>query len=99
MISMYSSGSSRDKKLLAEAQLMLSDAKMKIEIIRMQTLKAAQDASAQSDGEFPTVYNRRNFKMCMYFDEKFSLQTVGNVCVCVCAHTCNIYIMCTQLKF
>lgn len=55
MISMYSSGSSRDKKLLAEAQQMLSDAKMKIEIIRMQTLKAAQDASARSDGEFLLV--------------------------------------------
>ncbi|XP_076455221.1 serine/threonine-protein kinase N2-like isoform X2 [Babylonia areolata] len=43
MIAMYSTGSSRDKKLLAEAQQMLSDAKTKIEIIRMQMLKANQD--------------------------------------------------------
>lgn len=55
MIAMYSSGSSRDKKLLAEAQQMLSDAKTKIEIIRMQMLKANQDhtsASGDADGKF-----------------------------------------------
>ena len=46
MIAMYSTGSSRDKKLLAEAQQMLGDAKTKIEIIRMQMLKASQDSSA-----------------------------------------------------
>ena len=45
MIAMYSTGSSRDKKLLAEAQQMLGDAKTKIEIIRMQMLKANQDTS------------------------------------------------------
>jgi protein kinase N len=45
MIAMYSSGNSRDKKMLAEAQQMLMDAKTKIEIIRMQMLKVAQDAS------------------------------------------------------
>ncbi|GFN73542.1 serine/threonine-protein kinase n2 [Plakobranchus ocellatus] len=45
MITMYSTGSSRDKKLLATAQQMLSDAKTKIEIIRMQMLKVNQDSS------------------------------------------------------
>nr|UTK45858.1 serine/threonine-protein kinase N2-like protein [Crepidula fornicata] len=45
LIYLYSSGS-RDKKLLAEAQQMLSDAKTKIEIIRMQMLKASQDSSS-----------------------------------------------------
>lgn len=45
MIAMYSSGSFRDKKMLAEAQQMLMDAKTKMEIIRMQMLKVAQDAS------------------------------------------------------
>ena len=41
MIQMYSQV--RDKKMLAEAQQMLIDAKTKIEIIRMQMLKAGQD--------------------------------------------------------
>ena len=53
MITMYSTGSSRDKKLLAEAQQMLSDAKTKIEIIRMQMLKVNQDSGeiSSKDGE------------------------------------------------
>ena len=42
MISMYKGGSNRDKKLLAEAQQMLKDAKTKIDIIRMQMLKVQQ---------------------------------------------------------
>ena len=42
MISMYKGGTSRDRKLLAEAQQMLSDAKTKIDIIRMQILKGQQ---------------------------------------------------------
>ena len=50
MIHMYSGGSSRDKKLLAEAQQMLSDAKTKIEIIRMQILKAQQKGDTQEEG-------------------------------------------------
>lgn len=47
MIAMYKGHSSRDKKLLAEAQQMLSDAKTKMEIIRMQILKAQQKGSDQ----------------------------------------------------
>ncbi|XP_050406915.1 serine/threonine-protein kinase N2 isoform X1 [Patella vulgata] len=52
MIAMYKSGSSRDKKLLAEAQQMLSDAKTKIEILRMQILKVTQQIqeTSLSDG-------------------------------------------------
>jgi len=56
---MYSSGSSKDKKLLADAQQMLTDSKTKIEIIRMQIIKVNQDTSTE-DGEsafivfFPT---------------------------------------------
>ena len=51
MIAMYSSGYSRDKKLLAEAQEMLKDAKTKIEIIRMQMIKVEQDnVSSDTDG-------------------------------------------------
>uniref|UniRef100_A0A3B4A9T6 protein kinase C n=1 Tax=Periophthalmus magnuspinnatus TaxID=409849 RepID=A0A3B4A9T6_9GOBI len=42
MIHMYSNGSSKDRKLLATAQQMLQDSKMKIEFIRMQILKATQ---------------------------------------------------------
>ena len=47
---MYSSGSSKDKKLLADAQQMLTDSKTKIEIIRMQIIKVNQDTSTE-DGE------------------------------------------------
>ncbi|XP_070177306.1 serine/threonine-protein kinase N2-like isoform X1 [Littorina saxatilis] len=53
MIAMYSTGSSRDKKLLAEAQQMLADAKTKIEIIRMQMLKVGQDGSTPGTGVQP----------------------------------------------
>jgi serine/threonine protein kinase len=58
MIAMYKhkGGSSRDKKLLAEAQQMLSDAKTKIDIIRMQILKAQQkhvDGASEDDTEVP----------------------------------------------
>ena len=42
MIEMYSSGPSKDKKLLAEAQQMFADAKRKIEYIRMQILRSEQ---------------------------------------------------------
>ncbi|KAK2159070.1 hypothetical protein LSH36_159g06031 [Paralvinella palmiformis] len=42
MIEMYSNGPSRDKKLLADAQQMLQDAKQKIEFIRMQMLRVQQ---------------------------------------------------------
>uniref|UniRef100_A0A8C9ZLF7 protein kinase C n=1 Tax=Sander lucioperca TaxID=283035 RepID=A0A8C9ZLF7_SANLU len=42
MILMYSNGPSKDRKLLATAQQMLQDSKMKIEFIRMQILKASQ---------------------------------------------------------
>lgn len=59
MITMYSTGSSRDKKLLAEAQQMLSDAKLKIEIIRMQMLKVNQD----SGGEISSKDGQKNSEM------------------------------------
>ncbi|KAK3605853.1 hypothetical protein CHS0354_017757 [Potamilus streckersoni] len=49
MITMYSTGSSRDKKLMAEAQQMLADAKTKIEILKMQLRKIAQDSSTNED--------------------------------------------------
>lgn len=42
MIQSLSSGHSRDKKLLADAQQMLSDSKLKIEYLRMAILKGKQ---------------------------------------------------------
>ncbi|XP_066563840.1 serine/threonine-protein kinase N1 isoform X2 [Amia ocellicauda] len=42
MIHMYSTGSTKDKKLLQTAQQMLQDSKTKIDIIRMQIRKAVQ---------------------------------------------------------
>ncbi|KAH3779309.1 serine/threonine-protein kinase N2-like isoform X2 [Dreissena polymorpha] len=47
LIAMYSSGSSKDRKLLADAQQMLADSKTKIEIIRMQIVKVNQDTSEE----------------------------------------------------
>ncbi|XP_077579775.1 serine/threonine-protein kinase N2-like isoform X1 [Stigmatopora nigra] len=44
MIQMYSNGPSKDRKLLATAQQLLQDSKMKIEFIRMQILKASQSS-------------------------------------------------------
>ena len=55
MITLYSSGSTRDKKLLAEAQQMLTDAKTKIEIIRMQMLRAHQSDGQETEGQFNVV--------------------------------------------
>ena len=52
MIQMYSSGASRDKKLLAKAEEMLKDAKTKIEIIRLQILRALPN----EEGEYARKY-------------------------------------------
>ncbi|XP_045203432.2 serine/threonine-protein kinase N2-like isoform X2 [Mercenaria mercenaria] len=49
LITMYSTGSSKDRKLLADAQQMLADSKTKIEIIRMQILKVNQDTASADD--------------------------------------------------
>ena len=46
LIAMYSTGSSKDRKLLNDAQQMLADSKTKINIIRMQILKVNQDMSS-----------------------------------------------------
>uniref|UniRef100_A0A1A7X0N0 protein kinase C n=1 Tax=Iconisemion striatum TaxID=60296 RepID=A0A1A7X0N0_9TELE len=48
MIPIYTSGGTKDKKLLQTAQQMLQDSKTKIDIIRMQIRKAMQ-ATEQSD--------------------------------------------------
>ncbi|GIY39159.1 hypothetical protein CEXT_365001 [Caerostris extrusa] len=50
MIQMYSSGSSKDKKLSAEAQQMLADSKAKIEYIRMMINKVKHDKVNNVDG-------------------------------------------------
>ncbi|CAH1271532.1 PKN2 [Branchiostoma lanceolatum] len=49
MLNMYSTGSSKDRKLLAEAQQMLKDSRTKIEIIRMQILKAETQTSQENN--------------------------------------------------
>ncbi|XP_078686032.1 serine/threonine-protein kinase N2-like isoform X6 [Branchiostoma floridae x Branchiostoma belcheri] len=49
MLNMYSTGSSKDRKLLAEAQQMLKDSRTKIEIIRMQILKAETQSSQENN--------------------------------------------------
>ena len=56
LITMYSTGSSKDRKLLADAQQMLAESKTKIEIIRMQILKVNQDTSVGDDGRWQGWY-------------------------------------------
>ena len=55
MIQMYSGSNVKDsrlnRKLLAEAQQMLADAKAKIEYIRMMIIKVKQGRSMESDGQ------------------------------------------------
>lgn len=59
MIAMYSAGPSRDKKLLAEAQQMLIDAKTKIEVIRMKILAATQGSEpAEGEDSVPGEMNK-----------------------------------------
>lgn len=65
MISMYNGGSSKDKKLLAEAQQMLSDAKTKIEMIRMQILKAQQLSADEANDD---VQNKPEVKKGFVLD-------------------------------
>uniref|UniRef100_A0A8B9CV15 protein kinase C n=1 Tax=Anser brachyrhynchus TaxID=132585 RepID=A0A8B9CV15_9AVES len=53
MIQMYSSATSKERKLLATAQQMLQDSKTKIEIIRMQIVKVSQSAGGMEDAVDP----------------------------------------------
>lgn len=55
MIQMYSSATSKERKLLATAQQMLQDSKTKIEIIRMQIVKVSQSAGGMEDAVDPAV--------------------------------------------
>uniref|UniRef100_A0A8D0D5U8 protein kinase C n=1 Tax=Sander lucioperca TaxID=283035 RepID=A0A8D0D5U8_SANLU len=55
MILMYSNGPSKDRKLLATAQQMLQDSKMKIEFIRMQILKASQASELNFENNDPII--------------------------------------------
>ncbi|XP_059175085.1 serine/threonine-protein kinase N2-like [Physella acuta] len=63
MITMYSTGSSRDKKMLAEAQQMLSDAKTKIEIIRMQMLKVDSAEVNSRDGKASEILSPLDLRL------------------------------------
>ncbi|XP_060107044.1 serine/threonine-protein kinase N3 [Heteronotia binoei] len=56
MIQMYSSAP-KERKLLATAQQMLQDSKTKIELIRMQIVKASQCPGGGEDGVDPAVRN------------------------------------------
>ncbi|XP_077162010.1 serine/threonine-protein kinase N3 isoform X1 [Paroedura picta] len=56
MIQMYSS-TPKERKLLAAAQQMLQDSKMKIELIRMQIVKASQSTGGGEDPVGPAVRN------------------------------------------
>uniref|UniRef100_A0A669QD08 Serine/threonine-protein kinase N3 n=1 Tax=Phasianus colchicus TaxID=9054 RepID=A0A669QD08_PHACC len=49
MIQMYSSATSKERKLLATAKQMLQDSKTKIEIIRMHIVKVSQSAGGMED--------------------------------------------------
>lgn len=60
---MYSTGSAKDRKLLADAQQMLADSKTKIEIIRMQILKVNQDTSTEDGKTFHYHEKLRVFRL------------------------------------
>ncbi|XP_021269997.1 serine/threonine-protein kinase N3 isoform X1 [Numida meleagris] len=55
MIQMYSSATSKERKLLATAKQMLQDSKTKIEIIRMHIVKVSQSAGGMEDTVDPAV--------------------------------------------
>lgn len=55
MIQMYSSATSKERKLLATAKQMLQDSKTKIEIIRMHIVKVSQSAGGMDDTVDPAV--------------------------------------------
>ena len=75
MINMYQGGSSRDKKLLAEAQQMLIDSKTKIDIIRMQILKVQQKGeTGEQDGGKAHGFDL--YKNEIYFLNRF-------LCTCI----------------
>uniref|UniRef100_A0A8B9IBP6 Serine/threonine-protein kinase N3 n=1 Tax=Anser brachyrhynchus TaxID=132585 RepID=A0A8B9IBP6_9AVES len=59
MIQMYSSATSKERKLLATAQQMLQDSKTKIEIIRMQIVKVSQSAGGMEDAVDPAAPRSR----------------------------------------
>lgn len=67
MIHMYSSGPTKDRKLLAEGHQMLQDTKTKIEFIRMQILKTQQAQQTQqrtsADGQVSDMGFRRTSAM------------------------------------
>lgn len=64
MIQSLSSGHSRDKKLLADAQQMLSDSKLKIEYLRMAILKGKQTKQQKEEIKF----NSENKNGLIYFN-------------------------------
>ncbi|XP_075041242.1 serine/threonine-protein kinase N3 isoform X2 [Mixophyes fleayi] len=51
IIQMFSSGASKDRKLLATAQQMLHDSRIKTELLRMQIVKLAQSPGSTSDDQ------------------------------------------------
>ena len=66
MIEMYSNGPSRDKKLLADAQQMLQDAKQKIEFIRMQMLRVQQkEERGNADSADCMLIIQHGFLVCV----------------------------------
>uniref|UniRef100_A0A8C2UD29 protein kinase C n=1 Tax=Coturnix japonica TaxID=93934 RepID=A0A8C2UD29_COTJA len=70
MIQMYSSATSKERKLLATAKQMLQDSKTKIEIIRMHIVKVSQSAGGMEDAMDPAVY----FDPCCILSPKYSLR-------------------------
>ncbi|KAM4696060.1 serine/threonine-protein kinase N3 [Rhinophrynus dorsalis] len=53
IIQMFSNGTSKDKKLLATAQQMLQDSRIKTELLRMQIVKLTQAPYSVSDAQDP----------------------------------------------
>uniref|UniRef100_A0A8C3CRZ7 protein kinase C n=1 Tax=Cairina moschata TaxID=8855 RepID=A0A8C3CRZ7_CAIMO len=69
MIQMYSSATSKERKLLATAQQMLQDSKTKIEIIRMQIVKVSQSAGGMEDAVDPNSQSSSSLAVELRIEE------------------------------
>ena len=89
MIQMYSSGSSKDKKLLAEAQQMLADSKAKIEYIRMMINKVKHDKENNLDGNNVGTEGAGNL-FCLCFESFIFMYCFCNVIYIHIVNICGI---------